>query len=195
MKFLGTNLSLSVKLIKRASTDIIVEKITKEMYDNDNSPETLEGRAREAIALKLVLLLEGVEEAWLGEAGSGLDSGLKTDIAIRTKDNTCLLLQVKSSEASANAHLTKQGKYEGKYYPVPPVVWFKEFNKPRALLLTLSTGLGLPIASDVIEAIQLASKLKGRTLPAKMLKLSTKQLQALHTLGYTRVHLGDIVFN
>lgn len=171
---------------------IVVSEITKSMYDNDNSQETVKARELENYIVGICQLLD-VTDVFIAESGSALDVEVKADIGIELKDGTCLILQVKSSEQAAKQHINKVVNYKGRKYPAPSVIWVKDKNTVKILQL-LVRELNIPISNDVKEAVSLARKLKGKSLPIKMLNLSYKQIKALNMLNLAKVKADQIVF-
>ncbi len=184
--------NISVKEAKMLAKQIVVSRLTKDMYDNDNSPETVAARELENFVIGVCQLLE-IKDAFIAEAGSAMDCEIKADIALELFDGTCIMLQVKSSESAAKEHLTKTAKHNNRKYPVPSVVWLKERNVMQLLSL-LNKELAIGVSNDVKEAVSLAKKLKGKHLPLKMLNLSHKQIKALVMLKFAKVKADQIIF-
>jgi hypothetical protein len=189
---LGTALQLPTSLVKMASA------IQVKDYSSWKSGQL--GDKAEDTIFRILSYLQA--EVYLSPCGSALDCQLKADIVLQTEDNS-FVYQVKSSQTGADSHFLKEpvlvmpdGSKQA--YPACGCIISSgakvlgESMSPIQLLLLVSEQTGIPLKPAVQEAVDLAKKLKGNTLPSKLL---TKHYTALLELGLAKLVKGDLAFN
>lgn len=191
-KLIGIALELPTNLVKMASA------IQVKDYSTWKSGEL--GEKAEDTIFRILSYLQA--EVYLAPCGSALDCQLKADIVMQTGDSS-FVYQVKSSQLGANSHFNKEpvlvlpdGSKQA--YPACGCIissggkFLEEAVSPLELVLLVSEQTGIPLKPTVQEAVYMAKKLKGKTLPTK---LFAKQYTALLELGLAKPVKGDLVFN
>ena len=189
---IGTALELPTSLVKMASA------IQVKDYSSWKNGQL--GDKAEDTIFRILSHLQA--EVYLAPCGSALDCQLKADIVLQVGDSS-FVYQVKSSQMGANSHFAKEpvlvmpdGSKQA--YPLCGCIISSgakvlgESMSPIQLLLLVSEQTGIPLKPAVQEAVDLAKKLKGNTLPSKLL---TKHYTALLELGLAKLVKGDLAFN
>jgi hypothetical protein len=191
-KLIGTALELPTALVKMASAIQVKDYSTwKGGQLGDKAEDTI---------FRILSYLQA--EVYLAPCGSALDCQLKADIVLQVGDSS-FVYQVKSSQLGADSHFNKEpilvmpdGSKQA--YPACGCIISSaskslgESMSPIELLLAVSEQTGIHLKPAVQEAIDLATKLSGKTLPGK---LFIKQYTALLELGLAKSVKGDLVFN
>jgi hypothetical protein len=189
---LGTALELSTSLVKMASAT--------QLHDYSGWKSSEWGLKAEEAVFRILSHLDA--EVYLAPNGSALDCQLKGDIVLQVGE-TSFIYQVKSNLETAQHHLNKKSLlvlYDGskQAYPACGCIistgskLLEDAISPLELVLLVSGQTGIPLKPAVQEAVDMATKLKGKTLPGK---LFTKQYTALLELGLAKPVKGDLVFN
>ncbi len=191
----------SVLEIDYAINKIIVSKETKSKYNMEEKAGLVYGISKESRAKTLISMLDGVKSVRLAKSGSIMDAKLKADVAVELEDGRCGIIQIKSSEAGAKAHMDKECiEYKEDIFNIPGVYWFEKDITNMEALKEFSIWFELEINRELQEAIHICKQFaeKRVTLKVNIVKkmFPREMFDWLKFLG--KIHISktlDVTFN